>query len=132
MQISWLVDKRVIFVDIGTSLTMVDLIEMNDTIIEFLNTGEPEVHVIYRATEIKSFPMTFSSVGDVFTMVGHKNLGWSITISNSRILKLIGTMVNKIANRHTIKYLDTYDDAKQLLQKQDPTLPDLPDSLELW
>ncbi len=129
MQISWLVDKRVIFVDIGTTLTMVDLIEMNDNIIEFLNTGEPEVHIIYRATEIKSFPMTFSSVGDIFTMVGHKNLGWSVTISNSRILKLIGTMVNKIANRHTIKYVDTYDDAKQLLKKQDPTLPDLPDSL---
>ena len=129
MQISWLVDKRVIFVDIGTTLTMVDLIEMNDTIIDFLNTGEPEIHIIYRATEIQSFPMTFSSVGDVFTMVGHKNLGWSITISNSRILRLIGTMVNKIANRHTIKYLDTYDDAKQLLKKQDPTLPDLPDSI---
>lgn len=130
MKVSWLIEKRVIFVDIGTSLTMPDLIDMNKEIINFLDISNTTVHIIYRATELQSFPTTFSSVGNTFTMVKHDNLGWSITINNNRVLKLIGTMVNKSGDRHTIKYLDTYGEAKEFLQTIDPTLPDLPDSID--
>lgn len=130
MNISWLVDKRVIFVDIGISLTMTDLIEMNEKIIELLDAGDAKVHIIFRATELVSFPVTFSSLSKVFSFVTHPKLGWDITINNNRLLSFISAMVNRAINRRATKYVDTYEDAKELLQRIDPSLPDLPDSLE--
>lgn len=130
MNISWLVDKRVIFVDIGISLTMTDLIEMNEKIIEFLDAGDAKVHIIFRATELVAFPVTFSSLSKVFSFVTHPNLGWDITINNNRLLSFISAMVNRAINRRATKYVDTYEDAKELLQRIDPSLPELPDSLE--
>lgn len=130
MNISWLVEKRVIFVDIGVRLTMTDLIELNEGIIEFLDMSDaPKVHIVFRATELVDFPVTFSSLSQVFTLVKHSKLGWSVTINNNRVLKLIATMINNTVNRRTIKYVDTYEEVKELLQTVDPSLPDLPDSL---
>ncbi len=131
MNISWLVDKRVIFVDIGTRLTMTDLMEMNEGIIEFLDISDaPKVHIVFRATELADFPVTFSSLSKVFTLIKHPKLGWSVTINNNRLLKLIATMINNTVNRRTIKYVDTYEEVKDLLQSIDPSLTELPDSLE--
>lgn len=129
MNISWLVDKRVIFVDIGVRLTMTDLMEMNAGIIKLLDEGDAKIHIVFRATELADFPVTFSSLSQVFTLVKHPKLGWSITINDNRVLKLIATMINKTVNRRTIKYVNTYEEVKELLQTIDPSLTDLPDSL---
>lgn len=126
MYMAWLVEKRIILVDVGKRLTTEDLINMNDGIVELLDIGDAKVHIIFQATELRSFPISVSVISNIFTFIKHENLGWDITIGTNRVIKFISKLVNVAEGRRATRYVSTYEEAINTLQTFDPTLTDVP------
>ena len=131
VRVSWLVEKRVILINIGVELTEDEAIQMNADVVNLLNQGEGDlVHVVFLADKVQKFPSSVSWLRDAMNFVNHPKRGHHITVTRHRVLRFIGAVIYRTHARGLPRMVGTYAECKQMLEELDNTLPPLPDTIE--
>lgn len=130
MKVSWLIEKRVILAVANETLSLTDFVQVNQDVIAHLDDGEPATYLIANFRGIISLPNTMNSLHQITTYVNHPNLEWEVLITDIGFVQFLAKSINHTRGRRSINIVKTYSEAKAILQELDPTLTDLPDSID--
>ena len=122
MSVSWLVEKQVILVTLKEHVNLEDIKVINETIIDHLNEGEADVHIIVDLKKLLTFPNTLQALHKVLTFLQHPNLGYNITIVDNRLMQFVSMVINRILGRYPVQFVKTYEEAIELLHNLDPSI----------
>jgi len=100
--VKWLLEQRVIHINVWGDNTLLEAYELNRTLLNYLNTGHSPVHVVQDARQMVSMPTSLLRLKEAFTYVNHPNLGWLTFIGQH----MVGNAVLRAAARviPTIRY----------------------------
>ncbi len=122
-EISWLVDKRVIYTRMYGYVTGEDLRNNNADMQAFVQDSELLLHTITDATETTGTDMGLRDLQNTqFTSV--ENLGWGIYISPSKMNRFFAGIITQL-NKKRGRQFETLDEALKFLNEMDNTLPPL-------
>lgn len=130
MKVSWLIEKRVILVKANKRLELTDFVQVNRDIIAYLDDGGASTHIIADFRHVKTLPSTLNSFHKILTFMQHPNLHWEVFITSVGFIEFLAKTLTRTMGREKIEFVKTYEEAKNILQKEDPTLPDLPHSID--
>ncbi len=130
MEVSWLVEKRVILAVASETLSLTDFVQGNQDVIDLLDDGEPATYLIAVFSGIQSLPNTMNSLHKIITFANHPNLKWEVLITNVGFVQFVAQTINRTIGRRSFNLVKTYSEAKAILQELDPSLTDLPDSID--
>ena len=130
MEVSWLVEKRVILVVADKKLSLTDFVQGNREVIAHLDNGDASTHMVANFKGVVALPNTIQSLHKVLTFVNHPNLGWEVFITDIGFIQFLVHTINRTIGRRSFNIVKTYAEAKAILQELDPTLTDLPDSID--
>ena len=125
-RISWFVPGSVVYVALRGKTTAEELRAETSQLIALLDEGEaPLVHLLLDATLLEQFPANVevlnSAMVDGFR---HPILGWTILITESRMVKYLGAMVTGLSNAR-YRAFESLEDGLAFLNEIDSTLPNL-------
>ncbi len=127
-QVSWLIDNRVILIDMGVTVTKEELIKINSDIIDLLEASDSKpVHILFIADVIKKFPSNVSWLREIMSFVHHPSRGYHVTVTDNAVLRFIGSIIYKVSGMRAPYIVSTYDEARYFLGQVDDTLPELPE-----
>lgn len=122
----WLVEKRVIYYEVGGKLSLADLQTLNDVITGYLNEGEPG-HLVHALIHVKPIPETprLADLLKTCDYLQHPRYGWAIFWGfQNPFLNMLAYWVY-IATKVRYRAVANEQEAILFLQDVDPSLPDL-------
>lgn len=125
-QISWLLDRRVIFVKFTGEVTVEDLQSFNTSMHEYLDLGQPPlVHIISDSSETNKFPINLGALNKVFFQQRpNPKMGWIVVITANRMLSFVSSMLAQLG-KSRFRTFNTMQEAIAFLNDIDVTLPTL-------
>ena len=122
-EISWLVDKRVLYTRMYGYVTGEDLRNNNADMEAFVQDSELLLHTVTDATETTGTDMGLRDLQSTpFTSV--ENLGWGIYISPSKMNRFFASVITQLSKKRGRQF-ETLDEALKFLNEMDDTLPPL-------
>ena len=119
--LEWLIDKRVLHVQISGDVPVPELTEIGLAVREWTDSGTAPVFSVIDLREVKQYPTRLTDLASAFSTKPSAKLGWIVLISNSSILRYITSVVVQLARQHVSTFAD-YTSALEFLAKQDRTL----------
>lgn len=127
IQVYWLLENHIIKVDIQGEPTLQEIaIATAETVAALDTTEAAMVHAIHDSTGLVALPPRIHELATAVRQgYNHPRLGWTVACNVKK--PMLGFLGNFIGQMFHIQYriVDTYPDALQFLQNEDPTLPDL-------
>ena len=130
MKFVWLIENRVLLIRFDQSISVRDAIDVNQTLITYLENADETMSVIIMADQVEEFPTDISQISRLVTFLKHPNLAWNITVTNNPVYRFIVRVLYRIMGKHTIRFANDYEMAIQILQELDEQLPALPESVD--
>lgn len=122
-EISWLVEKRVLYTRMYGYVTGEDLRNNNADMQVFVQDSELLLHTITDATETTGTDMGLRDLQNTqFTSVD--NLGWGIYISPSKMNRFFASVITQLSKKRGRQF-ETLGEALKFLNEMDDTLPPL-------
>jgi hypothetical protein len=124
-QISWMIDKRLVYQRCYGELTMDELRENNQEFVrDYLRQGTPLVHTIVDLTGVTNFPKNLTQYGQAFKRDAEDvaRLGWTVVVGANPIFRFFGTVVTNLWRQARFRMFDTLQEAYTFLGQQDNTL----------
>jgi hypothetical protein len=125
-QVSWLVDKRIIYFQTSGVVSIDEVKAANKQIMVMLGEGTPFMHLITDSSEVEKIQVSLTDLASVFrNMPSSPGLGWSIYVSPKMVDRFLANVTTQMTNsRH--REFPTLAEAIAFLQKMDETLPPIP------
>lgn len=127
MNIRWLVEKRVIYCSFEGTLSVEQLRASSQQIIERLSQSEQKlVHILFDLSMVEGIPLQMGLIGEsVRPFMTHPSTGWIIAFGTQNgMIRMISSIVSQTF-RARFRFYRQRDEAIQMLQSLDTTLPDL-------
>jgi len=122
-EISWLVEKRVLYTRMYGYVTGEDLRNNNADMATYVLESEQLLHTVTDATETTGTDMGLRDLQNTqFTSV--ENLGWGIYISPSKMNRFFASVITQLSKKRGRQFA-TLDEALKFLNEMDDTLPPL-------
>ncbi len=127
-KLSWLVENRVIHVHCSGGIKLADLkdvdVGINADYLDQVPTDNPNVHLVIDITEIDNLPVRVDQLSRAFTHLHHPKMGWSLVVTNNKLIDFMGDIVSRIA-RKNFRSFSSMDEAIAFLREADETLSDI-------
>ncbi len=123
-EISWLVDKRVIFSQTSGFLIGDDFTALNAAMEEYARMGENLIHIISDSTEVTGMDLGLRDLQKI-RFPDLPNMGWAISISPRQMERFFASVLMQLTNKRGRQFA-TLEEALRFLQEIDDTLPQLP------
>ncbi len=125
-EISWLVDKRVVYVRTYGEMTMSEMKEISVHARKLCEEGIPFVHVISDAAEQGKVDVKLQDVLNFFRGAEViAKTGWSVYVGKTAMERFIFTIISQF-NKNNHRTFATLAEAVAFIQSVDETLPVLP------
>jgi hypothetical protein len=128
IDISWLLENRVIHVHPSGVATLEEFAAVNDTIIQMIHqgvaNGASAVHIFVNAIQLRQQPSPLE-VRRVFTHTAEPGLGWSVVGGVGNPVIIFFTKIITSAAASKTRIFETPDQALDFLRRKDESLPDL-------
>ena len=122
-KVSWLVDKRVIFMQPDGFLTGDDLVALMSVMEEYARGSEGLVHIVSDSSNISGMNMGLRDLQKLH-FPNIPNLGWAISISQKPMERFFASVLMQLTNKRGRQFA-TLDEALHFLQDIDDSLPPL-------
>lgn len=119
---SWLVDNRVLLLQVWGEREPQEMQNISDSLIEALQNGSSPVHVVADLRYATSHPPKLQETQDALSILQEPKLGWVVLITNNRTLNFVGDVVSQLS-RKNFKSFSTPEDAPRFLGRMDNSLP---------
>jgi hypothetical protein len=119
-QISWYVDKRVLYQRYQGTLTATDIIAADHEATTYVDSGTPPVHIIADTSQVQKFPLNLSESTRLLSNRA-KGLGWVLVISRNRALNFVISVALQVRGVD-IRFVASLDEALVFLAARDQTL----------
>jgi hypothetical protein len=122
VQISWLVEGKVLLNTHPQILTMDDLQAANVIIKAHLDAAQNPIHTIVDASQVEKYPLDIRSIVASMPNIKHTNAGIFIVVGGGEnSLRFVASLVSQLIGikMHTCK---TQAEAMAILVKADPSL----------
>lgn len=123
-QITWLVDKKVLYFHLEGELNAEMLRDMVQESRDMVNLGISPVHAIVDATRAESIPKHINTILQEFKEQKPEDSGFTVLIATSPLTRFFAQMLCKML-RIEIRFAADLDDAHNILQRVDTTVPNL-------
>jgi hypothetical protein len=124
-EVSYLVDKRVVFINLYGKLTMDDLRKTTAESRRLCEEGIPFVHVISDTSDLK-VEMKVSDFMEMFRgLPPIPTVGWSVGVTSNSVHRFFFSIVAQLTHNKSRNFA-TMEEAIAFLQKADDTLPVIP------
>lgn len=123
--VRWLLPDRVILIEARGELNIADRELAHSQIIGLIHAcATPEVHLISDTKQMTRIP--WSIFNRPSGLAGHPRRGWWLNIGTVPTVRIkwLARLLAQLSRRRYI-HCESLDEAMQMLQKLDPTLPDL-------
>jgi hypothetical protein len=129
-ELTWYVEKRVIFQRLYGEITFSELRQMSDEANALVRSGTRFVHLLVDLQEVTKYPTNVKDASGVINMEPGDNLGWTLVVTPNTVLRFLGSMMGQLA-RQRVNTFRTWEDALQFLSSRDDSiklneLPPLP------
>ena len=122
-EISWSIDKRVVYSRTFGFVTGEELRNQNKEIQVYAQQTEQLVHIITDATDTTGTDMSIRDLQKTqFLSIG--NLGWALYISPSKMNRFFASIITQLSNKRGRQFA-TLEEGLKFLQDIDDTLPPL-------
>jgi len=119
-QVSWIVEQRLLRVEMEGTIDMDQLSTMQKEMFRYLDEGQAPVHVLADITNVTSYPSVFNLAKAA--SVRYEKAGWALIVgSNATVQFVASTLMNLLGVR--FRLVSTVDEAQAFLRKQDETIP---------
>lgn len=124
-EVSWLVEKRIIYFHTSGIATIDDVKAGNKKVMAMLEEGIPFVHLITDSTDVEKVQLGLNDLASVFRdMPASPKMGWSIYISPKMLDRFFASVTTQLTkSRH--REFTTLEDAIAFLRSVDDTLPEI-------
>ena len=120
-EISWLVDKRIVYIRTYGLVTGEELVAQNDELQNYIPLSENLLHVITDGTDTTGTDMGLRDLQKTqFNDV--ENLGWAIYVSPSKMNRFFASVITQLSQKRGRQF-GTLEEALSFLQEVDDTLP---------
>ncbi len=123
-QVSWYVEKRIIYGRYYGEITLEELTEATDIIYDYLEETEAPAYLIADTTDVTRHPYSLAALRQALRKERHPNLAWSLGVTSNKMVRMMSGMLNQMA-RMQAKHFTKLEEALEFLQRLDSTLPDL-------
>jgi hypothetical protein len=119
-EISWAVQKRVIYLRFSGSVTCTEIEEVSPQFVQYNQQGEQPLHVIVDTLSITSFPHDVRWMIDMLRS-GSRPQGWSLFVVTDPSLQFLLTLVLRLT-KDPFRIFSCKVAAETFLREQDDTL----------
>ena len=123
-QMSWLVEKRVIYAQLYGYVTQEDLAAYYQMMIDLAEESELLLHTFTDSSGMTGMKMSFRELQNM-TFNGIHNLGWAILISPSKLNRFFASVVTQLSHKRGRQF-ETLEEGLHFLQEMDDSLPPIP------
>ena len=127
--LSWLVDKRVLYLVIEGEVTANLIREIIADSVAMAKEGIFPVHTITNATQAKSIPKNTPAILNEFKNTKLETTGFSVVITTNPLIRFLSQFLLKLF-RLELRFASDLDDAMLILGRMDNTLPIEPTLLD--
>ena len=122
-EIGWQIENAIIQIRLWGDVSIEDFPDYDRLILEHIEqSGNPLVHVCIDMTAVRDFPNNVSKVQKALTHISHPRLGWSIVITESRVIRFVAYMVTQISKAR-FRAFNTREEVLAFLHTVDATIP---------
>jgi hypothetical protein len=122
-QISYLIDKRVIYHRFHGHITIDEIREGSTAAADLIRRGEPPVHDIVDATGVANLDFHLRELLNATSFIKEPQLGWMILVGGNPLVRFFATMLGQVGRVH-FHTANDLDEAFAILQRVDPSLND--------
>ena len=122
-QMSWLVEKRVIYARLYNHVTSQELAAYYQEMVAYSRKSELLLHTITDSTDIKGMDMSLRDLQNT-PFADIRNLGWAVFISPSKINRFFASVITQLSKKRGRQFI-TLQEGLKFLQDIDDTLPPL-------
>jgi len=122
-QMSWLVEKRVIYARMYDRMTSQQLASYYQEMMAYAQKSELLLHTITDSTDLKSTEMGLRDLQNT-PFAGILNLGWAVFISPSMMNRFFASVITQLSKKRGRQFA-TLEEGLRFLQEIDDTLPPL-------
>ena len=122
-QFDWHVPRRVLVLTVSGDVSLQDLVQFNQTMIDNLEYGIAPVHLISVGNNIQHVPTNLMLIKEIVTFLQHPNMGW-IVIVQEKANPLTGFIVS-VASQATgmkMRHVKTVVDGVETLRRLDQSI----------
>ena len=117
-------DKRIISAEISGDLTLTEIENFSNTIVQYLTEGIAPVHFVLEASTLKRFPTNIGVLKQAVTFLGKRQLGWVVIIGGSSLMLTFAQLLMQITPTR-YRSVRTHKDALAFLVSVDESLGEL-------
>jgi len=131
-ELTWIVDKRVIYFRSRGLVSVDEIKKATQEIRVMLDTGIPLVYLLTDARAVEKVSLRLRDIASIFrSHSSSPKLGWSVYVSPKPLVRLVASITSQLARIQHREYA-TIEEALAFLRGVDATLPEirLPDQAE--
>ncbi|MCA0456234.1 MAG: hypothetical protein LCI00_19805 [Chloroflexi bacterium] len=121
--ISWLVEKRVLYTHMYGYITAEELRSQKAVVEKFIAESEHLLHMINDAAETTGTDMGLRDLQNM-QYANAANLGWAIYVNPNKLHRFFASVVTQLSGKRGREYA-TLEEGLRFLQDMDDTLPQL-------
>lgn len=125
-KLSWLIEKRVIFMDLHGDLEIDEFRQLMIVYSEMVAAGVEPVHAIINVQHITSQMHKLNSVRQVIEEHRPPKPGFTVLIGGNAVTRFFVYVLVSMLFRLEVRYVKNMDEALKVLYRVDDTLADLP------
>ncbi len=123
-EMSWLVDKRVIYARLYGYVTEEELASYYQSMVTLAQDSELLLHTLTDSSGMTGMKMSFRELQNM-GFSGIHNLGWAILISPSKLNRFFASVITQLSHKRGRQFA-TLEEGLQFLQEIDDSLPPIP------
>ncbi len=120
-EMSWLVEKRVIYARMYGHMTSEELTAYYQSMLTHARVSELLLHTLTDTTDITRIDMGLRDLQNM-SFAGIRNLGWAVFISPSKINRFFASVITQLSKKRGRQFA-TLEEGLKFLQDIDDTLP---------
>ena len=119
--VRWLVDKRVILIEVTSALTLEDFVEINEQMERNHQEGIAPIHEIVDSRGLITVNVNPLQIRSTLKYMSSPKWGWGIFVTESRLSGMLAAIVYQMT-RHRHKIVRTLEEAAEHLEEVGETL----------
>jgi len=121
-EMTWLVDKRVLYIVLTGELSADELRELVAQSRDMTDAGIKPIHAIADATRSHALPKHINSILKEFKQVTPQDTGFTVIIANNALTRFFAQTLLKIM-RLEVRFAPNIEESLNILHRVDQTIP---------
>lgn len=117
----WAIENQVMVARAVGVVSRAEMVEHNRIVVAYLDTSDTNLHLLLDDTAMIRMEPPFPEVQSIIKFQHHNNLGWTIHISNNRVIRHFSNLMARISRIQYRQFVD-FNEGLNFLRQQEPYL----------